>query len=305
MKRFASVLALGTVLVVAAVSQASAAGLRPDDRAAHGPAVAVSETTPAVTRPDDRAWRGVGVVPETLAPALPTADTDGFTGPTLASAPLPQASWRSSPEAPRSPSVASASRPPDHRPDGPGRASRPRCWAARVTAAPRPRLHPTRPLAEAIMNAPAAPDRLARPCPAAEQHHPEAAPSTGAARARRKYTFHPSALQAGRGTPVRHIVSWHPHPRWRRCARGTPDPRLGCRCSTHDGRYTLGTEPCSGSQWRSKSNSLTVPCCSSPDRPVSRYSTGEARRRSLRRMCRLDPGEPTPWIRQRQQQSGR
>ena len=47
MKRFASVLALATVLVIATVAQAAAAAAatRPDDRAVHGPAVAGSETT--------------------------------------------------------------------------------------------------------------------------------------------------------------------------------------------------------------------------------------------------------------------
>ena len=78
MKRFASVLALGTVLVIAAVAPASVAGIRPDDRAVHGPVAAVSETTAAVTRPDDRAWRGVGAVPATVAPAAPTVGTRGF-----------------------------------------------------------------------------------------------------------------------------------------------------------------------------------------------------------------------------------
>lgn len=82
MKRFASVLALATMLVIATVAQAAAAAAatRPDDRAVHGPAVAGSETT-AVTRPDDRAWRGVGVAPgaeaAAAAVAAPTMDTSG------------------------------------------------------------------------------------------------------------------------------------------------------------------------------------------------------------------------------------
>jgi hypothetical protein len=77
MKRFASVLALATVLVIAAVAPA-AAGTRPDDRAVHGPVVAESATAASLTRPDDRAWRGVGVAPATVAPAAPTVDTHGF-----------------------------------------------------------------------------------------------------------------------------------------------------------------------------------------------------------------------------------
>jgi hypothetical protein len=69
MKRIAFLLVSITaaVLPASAAAQGATSGVRPDDRATHGPGAIASTNLEHAVRPDDRAWRGLGPEPIRVA----------------------------------------------------------------------------------------------------------------------------------------------------------------------------------------------------------------------------------------------